>query len=517
MPESFLETRSKRRGSWPQSLAARTSLLLIVGLGVIQAVGLMIHAFDRIDLDHRMQAHDVQLHVLSIYRSIAETLPSERAAEVATLHLPSHFHVTLGPGPNPDSEADVIEHPPFSMPGGPPHHPEDDGLEGGPDDHGGLGDGMDGGPPDHDRMGPPGRPFGLDDRVIPPGAPSALPRNLLPRNIMVSRAIKGGVHSVSLLLPDDTRWLTIDYSFGHASFLTGPAGFLTSPTLPLAFLIMTICGGALILWGVRRLIAPVATLAAAAEALGRDVNTSPLPEDGATEVARAAVAFNTMAARVRRFVTDRTLMLTAIGHDLRTPITRLKLRSEFIDDDELRQKFLNDLDEMEAMVSATLAFGRDSAQNEAMVPLDLTALLQTIMDEATESRPDLTDLVAFTADPPQVMIRARHISLKRALNNIVGNAIKYGGSAFVTLLERTPGRTETVQILIEDDGPGLQEEQLEQMFEPFVRAETSRNRETGGSGLGLAIARTIVRGHGGDIRLQSRAEGGLRAVVTLPV
>ena len=130
---------------------------------------------------------------------------------------------------------------------------------------------------------------------------------------------------------------------------------------------MTVVAALLTLWAVRRLTAPVRTLAAAAEALGRDVNAPPLPEDGPTEVATAAAAFNTMAARIRRFVQDRTELLTAIGHDLRTPITRLKLRAEFIEDEEQQRKILADLEELEAMVSATLAFGRDAVRRRAGV------------------------------------------------------------------------------------------------------------------------------------------------------
>ena len=138
-----------------------------------------------------------------------------------------------------------------------------------------------------------------------------------------------------------------------------------SPDFLVAFVLMTVAAALLTLWAVRRLTAPVRTLAAAAEALGRDVNAPPLPEDGPPEVATAAAAFNTMAARIRRFVQDRTELLTAIGHDLRTPITRLKLRAEFMEDEEQRGKMLADLEELEAMVSATLAFGRDATTDRA--------------------------------------------------------------------------------------------------------------------------------------------------------
>ena len=161
-----------------------------------------------------------------------------------------------------------------------------------------------------------------------------------------------------------------------------------SPRFLAAFLLMTVTAAGLTLWAVRRLTAPVRTLAAAAEALGRDVNAPPLPEGGPSEVATAAAAFNTMAARIRRFVQDRTELLTAIGHDLRTPITRLKLRAEFVEDDEQRGKMLADLEELEAMVSATLAFGRDARTTEPVASLDLAELLRTVLDETGDAWPD---------------------------------------------------------------------------------------------------------------------------------
>jgi signal transduction histidine kinase len=237
-----------------------------------------------------------------------------------------------------------------------------------------------------------------------------------------------------------------------------------------------------------------------------------LPEDGPDEVARAAVAFNTMARRISRFVSDRTFLLTAIGHDLRTPITRLRLRSEFIDDDELRAKFLADLAELDGMVAATLAFGRDTADQEPAVQLDLAALLRTVLDEAADAWPDQAEVFRFRG-PEHLTIHGRMMMLKRAFANLVGNAMKYGGAARVELGQPQGG---AVSITIEDDGPGIPPDLLERVFDPFYRVEGSRNRETGGTGLGLPIARNIFRAHGGDVVLANRAGGGARAVVTLP-
>lgn len=519
----------------PPSLAARTSLLLICGLGVIQAGGLTIHALDRLDFDRRMMEEKYHTEVATLYRGIVETAPDHRDAELSTLHMPATFRAELTPGPEPDMIDSLMAAPRGGRMGG--GHMD---WWGGPN---GPGGGPNGGPGRRDadqnadrddRAAPDHRSDGPDDR--PPGPPRGQPRawgggpfaenrpprmggmpplppHLRPLQVMVSPPTRGRRHAIAFLLPDEHRWLTIHYVVPRPSIFR-------SPTFPIAFILMTVAGGILILWGVRRLIAPVGTLAAAAEALGRDVNAPPMPEDGPQEVARAAIAFNTMARRIRRFLSDRTLMLTAIGHDLRTPITRLKLRAEFIEDEEMQQRFLADLDELESMVAATLSFGRDAEQREPMSSLNLTILLQTILDEVTETRPELADAIGFTEDPPDVTIHARPVALKRALNNLVMNAVKYGGGARVTLFPPEPGGRNdpdemVTRLWIEDDGPGLPPEDLERMFDPFVRAEDSRNRETGGTGLGLSISRNIIWGLGGDIKLGNRTPHGLRVSVTL--
>jgi signal transduction histidine kinase len=267
---------------------------------------------------------------------------------------------------------------------------------------------------------------------------------------------------------------------------------------------------------VRRLVRPVATLAAAAETLGRDVNAPPLPEDGPTEVATAAAAFNTMASRIRRFVQDRTFLLTAIGHDLRTPITRLRLRAEFVEDEPQRRRMLNDLDELEAMVAATLEFGRDAAAAEPLSAVDLPELARTVLDEQADSRPDRADKLTYQG-PDQLPVPVRPVSMKRALTNLVSNAVAYGGAARLTLSPHWSAVDgATVTLTVDDDGPGIPPSELEQVFQPFHRVEASRDRATGGMGLGLPIARNILRAHGGDVTLENRPEGGARATVILP-
>jgi signal transduction histidine kinase len=247
--------------------------------------------------------------------------------------------------------------------------------------------------------------------------------------------------------------------------------------------------------------------AGAAERLGLDVDAPPLPEEGPREVRRASRAFNEMQGRLRSFVRDRTQMLAAISHDLRTPITRLRLRAEFMEDGEQKDRMLSDLDEIQAMIAATLDFARDDFAGEPRRALDLAVLLRDICDEFRDVGADVT-----WEGPAHATQVGAPAALKRAFSNLIGNAVNYGGGGAVRLTVEQ----DFCRILVEDRGPGLAEADLERVFEPFVRAEGSRSRETGGVGLGLAITRSIVRGHGGDVTLANRPEGGLRATVALP-
>jgi signal transduction histidine kinase len=340
---------------------------------------------------------------------------------------------------------------------------------------------------------------------MPP--PMRGPAHLRPREFRASGTDPPGGLVLAGRLPDGSAWLNLVLRLP-------PPRFWHAPTFLIAFAVMSGAVALLGLWAVRRLTAPVATLAAAAERLGRDVNAPPLPEDGPAEVRQAAASFNTMAARIKRFVADRTTMLAAISHDLRTPITRMKLRAEFVEDAELRARMLADLDEMERMIAATLAFARDDAAAEPPAPLDLAALLRTVADEAN----DVAGREAVRVEAPaHLAVRARATALKRAFANLVGNAVAYAGGCDVRLAADPAGAT----VRIEDSGPGIPPEALEEMFQPFRRLDDARSREgvdprSGGVGLGLPIARNILRAHGGDVVLANRAEGGLAAIVTLP-
>jgi signal transduction histidine kinase len=268
-----------------------------------------------------------------------------------------------------------------------------------------------------------------------------------------------------------------------------------------------VVSSALSLWFARRLSRGLARFADAAEELGRSTEAPPLPERGPIELARATSAFNRMQERLRRFVQDRTQMVASISHDLRTPLTRMRLRAEFVEDEDQRAKMLHDIGEMETMIAETLAFARDDAVREARQVEDLDEMLDLLCQALREAGHHAD----YTAIGP-VSIRCAPTALRRAFANLIENGAKYGQRARVQL------RQEGGQIIvdIDDDGPGIDEDLRETVFQPFFRLESSRNRDTGGVGLGLSLSRTIIRSHGGDINLANRAEGGLRATVTLP-
>ena len=314
---------------------------------------------------------------------------------------------------------------------------------------------------------------------------------------------------------DDRRWgphVRLSVQLGDGSWLSFTGGDpLEGPFRVVRFVlwlgaVVTVIL-ALSLWAARRVTAPLAGFAAAAERLGVDGEADPLPESGPRELRAATRAFNRMQGRLARFVADRTQMLAAISHDLRTPLTRLRLRAELVDDPEMQRRMLADLDEMEAMISATMAFARDDAKREPRGRLDLADLLQSLCDDRVDSGHD-----AVYDGPPHVVAEGRPVALRRAFANLMDNAIAYGGG-FTVRLEPEDGQA---RIHVDDRGPGIPEEEFEKVFAPFYRLERSRSRDTGGVGLGLSTARTIIRGHGGDIQLTNRPEGGLRVTVTLP-
>lgn len=260
-------------------------------------------------------------------------------------------------------------------------------------------------------------------------------------------------------------------------------------------------------FAVRWLTRPLSELAEAADRLGRDIDQPPLAEEGPTEVRRAARAFNTMQTRLARFVEERTRILAAVSHDLKTPITRMRLRTGKIADPQLHDKFDNDLQDMQQLVQSSLDFMRGIAPREQTRPLDIEALLESLADDARDQGHE----VSIEGDPI-APYPGKPLALKRCFGNLLDNAVRYGGD--VTLrVEDSPA---ALRVIVSDAGPGIAEHLLNKVFEPFFRAEPSRNRKTGGTGLGLSIARNIARAHGGELVLCNRAPHGLDAIVSLP-
>jgi len=281
---------------------------------------------------------------------------------------------------------------------------------------------------------------------------------------------------------------------------------LSGPLIVLALAGVTLA--LLALWATRGLTAPLARFAAAAERFGEALDPTPLRDEGPSELRSAARAFNKMRERIRALVEQRTRMLAAISHDLRTPLTRMRLRAEEIANPELRAQFLRDLGLMESMITSSLAYLRNEDAPEPMTPVDLPSLLQTICDESVE----LGREVAYEG-PSRLAAPGRPEALTRAFTNLIDNAAKYGGSARVALRLTRIG---TVEVQIDDDGPGIPESERGRVFDPFYRGDAARSMDGSGFGLGLSIARSIVEAHGGELTLVDREPRGLRVLVKLP-
>jgi signal transduction histidine kinase len=224
------------------------------------------------------------------------------------------------------------------------------------------------------------------------------------------------------------------------------------------------------------------------------------------EIREATRAFNTMQDRLLRYLDSRTRVLAAMSHDLRTPLTRFRLRVESVDDAQLRARFSADLDEMESLVHGALALFKGLDDDERFEVTDMNALLETIVAGYAELGSNVS-LEGRARDP----VKVKPLALKRCLTNLVDNALKFGKRAMIGVEEG-----EALVIRVADEGPGIPEESLERVFEPFFRLESSRSRDTGGSGLGLSIARDIAQAHGGSLALRNRPEGGLTAELRLP-
>jgi signal transduction histidine kinase len=454
----------------PSSLFGRTLLVLAAGLLVAQAATLVLNFFDRGSSVYRLAAYQITARIAQTAR-ILSGLPPAHRGNVARQIRGQHLRVEL-------SERMI---------------PVQRGSE------------------EHD---PYERTFAaaLQQQL---GAPWPVSVEITPARGLASAG--GGAFET---------WLARHFYFAlpgsfsvvvqvgledgsvavfHAAIPQEPLSRFES-LLPRVLLLLAVCF-ALAAYLVRMTTRPLARLARAADAIGEAPESGPLPTSGPSEVRKVIDAFNRMQARVRRQLRERAQLLGAISHDLKTPITRLRLRSEMLQDAELRARMQRDLDEMEAMVASTLDFFRTVGEESRRQPVDITALAESLCEDQCETGKPVklcgAALAPYPADPR---------SLRRCLDNLVGNALRYGGCAEVEIEDSA----DCLRIAVRDRGPGIPPEELERVFEPYYRLESSRNRASGGAGLGLSIARNIARWHGGDIRLDNAPEGGLVAEVRLP-
>jgi signal transduction histidine kinase len=353
----------------------------------------------------------------------------------------------------------------------------------------------------------------LDIGSLPPGlAPEAnepagfelrsLHRRLGSNYRIVSLPHEQDAHKVGIALPDDemiSAKLLPDQR--QRPFWIGP----WIMTLLFAAISVTLLG----LWTARALTVPLSSFARAAESFSLNGAAAPLPERGPEEVRSVAKALNRMRERITTLIDDRTRMLAAISHDLRTPITRMRLRSEFIEDDVHRSCMLGDLDQMRSMLESVLSFLRNDRKLESMTLVDIATTLQLVTDQFA----DMGHKVAYDG-PEHALATVRPDDLHRSITNLVENAIRFGAETTIRLRMSS----DTVTIDIEDDGPGISDARKDVMLEPFVRGDDARNMdEAAGFGLGLSIAHAIVLAHGGELSLNDRRPHGLIVRIELPV
>ena len=442
------------RRFWRDSIALRVTLAVLGALVLTQGVGYLLFTGERLHLLPLMNTSGAEAIVDRALTTVMAAAPANRGAAAATLEIPDGSAV-LSTDFAPTGE--IFDPPPLHA----------------------------------FRQAMLARAAGRTDMLLieapfPPGSPfSASPR---------SQKFK-----IWLRLPD-RHWLV----------LTVPAALLRRPD----FLRLVLWWGLSLLGAVplslfvaRRLTAPIRRFAAAAERLGLDISASPLREAGPAELRTAATAINGMQRRIKRFVDDRTELLAAISHDLRTPISRLRLRAENLAEGGERGRMIADLVLMDQMIAATLDFARDANSGEACCRIDLVSLVET----SCETLADLGKDVTYSG-PRYLEFTCRPLAIGRAVRNILENAVEYGGKTVATLVDGIDG----VEIAVADCGPGIPIAEQQRVFEPFYRLDRARSTQHEGTGLGLSIARNIVRAHGGDVTLENRGGGGLLVTLRLP-
>lgn len=436
--------KSEPRCRHPRSLFGRLTLIWLLGLAVVLAVSSWIYLGERGRAARNTMFEHMALDVVTVVALMDSLPPTERPASLKRLER-SHYRFVLAPLPEGKPLGEDFAHPAWLR----------------------L------------REGLAGRPMEMRAALAGDHRHPAL--------YLGTRLADGSPFLVEAMAPVPT----------------------TPPARTLAAMAALVVGVVLVtLLAVRIATRPLSRLAQAAEALGEDLDRPPLAEEGPVEVRRAAVAFNWMQTRLRGLFAERTRILAAVSHDLQTPLTRLRLRAELMDDETLRDKMLADLSAMQALVEEGLAYaGSTAAPKEAAILTDLDALAASLVADYTDAGQPVS-LAGLNGHP----VRTRPRTLRRLLGNLVDNALKFGGSAELVLdsMDSVPA------IVVRDHGPGIPEAELDKVFEPFYRLESSRNRETGGTGLGLAIARQLANALGAELMLHNLADGGLEARVILP-
>ena len=463
------------------SMAGRSILVLLIGLSLSHVASLWVYTAERGEALNLLRDQLIAERIALIARLIEESPQSERKRILAIVDSPT-LRVTEGSREFVAVGADELQH----------SHILEHILElylGNPDEDSVRVDFVE--PGDGGRHG---SLFGPADATLEGHAEDV--RRYIAAHLTETTVAATVRASVRLA---DSMWLNF------SSPLNIPNPYTHRMVLSMAIMLLAVIAFAI--WAVRRWAVPLTKFAHAAERLGLDVNAPPLPETGLLEVRKVSQSLNRMQERIQRFVEDRTQMIAAIAHDLGTPITRLRLRAEYVEDEEQHKKMLADLHEMEEMIAATLAFARDDGASEPREIFDLNSLLQSICDDIS----DAGHAIEFRSQG-RLPYAFRLVALRRAFTNLLNNAVTYGEKAHLSVEDRS----DAIVVRIDDDGPGIPEELHEEVFKPFRRLETSRSRETGGTGLGLTVARTIIRAHGGDIVLSNRTEGGLRVEVMLP-
>jgi len=452
----------------PASLFGRTLLVLAAGLLAAQAATLVLNFFDRGSSVYRLAAYQITARIAQTAR-ILSNLPLDQRGSVARQIRGQHLRVELSEKMIPVQRG-FAEHDPYERTFTAALQQQI------------------------------GSPWPVSVEITPAeGAASATAfETWLARHFYF--ALPGTFSLIVQVGLEDGSVAVF-----HAAIPHEPLSRFES-LVPRLLLLLAVCF-VLAAYLVRMTTRPLARLARAADKVGEAPDGELLAPTGPSEVRKVIDAFNRMQARVRRQLRERAQLLGAISHDLKTPITRLRLRTEMLQDGTLRAKIERDLDEMEALVASTLDFFRTVGDESRRQPVDIAALVDSLCEDRREAGDGASlrgaPLAPYPADPQ---------ALRRCLDNLIGNAVRYGGCAEIEIDDTG----QHLRITVRDRGPGIPPEELERVFEPYYRLESSRNRASGGTGLGLSIARNIARWHGGDIRLDNAPEGGLIAELCLP-